>query len=52
VKYLAADRESNDAIATVIGGRHGRVDTVIANAGEILVFRRHAIIFDFDMYSY
>ncbi|KAF8175096.1 hypothetical protein BJ912DRAFT_989020, partial [Pholiota molesta] len=32
VKYLAADEESNDAIATVIGGKHGRVDTVIANA--------------------
>jgi hypothetical protein len=35
VKYVAGDKEGNDAIATEIKAKHGRVDTVIANAGEI-----------------
>ncbi|KAF8176062.1 NAD(P)-binding protein [Pholiota molesta] len=33
VKYVAGDKEGNDAIATEIKAKHGRVDTVIANAG-------------------
>lgn len=53
VKYVAADKEGNDAIAKVIGGRHGRVDTVIANAGESAVFRRciACFIFNFGPHS-
>ncbi|KAF8176074.1 NAD(P)-binding protein [Pholiota molesta] len=33
VKYVAGDKEGNDAIAAEIKATHGRVDTVIANAG-------------------
>ncbi|KAF8176061.1 NAD(P)-binding protein [Pholiota molesta] len=33
VKYVAGDKEGNDAIAAEIKAKHGRVDTVIANAG-------------------
>ncbi|KAF9478001.1 NAD(P)-binding protein [Pholiota conissans] len=33
VKYVAGDKEGNDAIAKEIGAKYGRVDTVIANAG-------------------
>jgi hypothetical protein len=38
VKYVAGDKEGNDAIAKEICTKHGRVDTVIANAGAILFF--------------
>ncbi len=34
VKYIAADKEGNAELAKEIGKKHGRVDTVIANAGE------------------
>jgi NAD(P)-dependent dehydrogenase (short-subunit alcohol dehydrogenase family) len=34
VKYVAGDKEGNDAIAMEIKAMHSRVDTVIANAGE------------------
>ncbi|KAF9471366.1 NAD(P)-binding protein [Pholiota conissans] len=33
VKYIAGDAETNNAIAKTIKEAHGRVDTVIANAG-------------------
>ncbi|KAF8172738.1 NAD(P)-binding protein [Pholiota molesta] len=33
VKYVAGDKEGNDAVAAQIKAKHGRVDTVIANAG-------------------
>ncbi|KAF9473663.1 NAD(P)-binding protein [Pholiota conissans] len=33
VKYIAGDAETNNAIAKTIREAHGRVDTVIANAG-------------------
>ncbi|KAF9482909.1 NAD(P)-binding protein [Pholiota conissans] len=32
VKYIAADKEGNEALAKEISAKHGRVDTVIANA--------------------
>ncbi|KAF8172475.1 hypothetical protein BJ912DRAFT_859991, partial [Pholiota molesta] len=35
VKYVAGDKEGNDVIAKEIGTKHGRVDTVIKNAGAI-----------------
>jgi NAD(P)-dependent dehydrogenase (short-subunit alcohol dehydrogenase family) len=35
VKYVAGDKEGNDAVAAEIKAKHGRVDTVIANAGEV-----------------
>jgi short-subunit dehydrogenase involved in D-alanine esterification of teichoic acids len=35
VKYVAGDKEGNEAIATEIKAKYGRVDTVIANAGEV-----------------
>ncbi|KAF8189067.1 hypothetical protein BJ912DRAFT_1106266, partial [Pholiota molesta] len=38
VKYVAGDKEGNDAIAKEIGIKHGRVDTVIANAGAIPLY--------------
>lgn len=34
VKYVAGDKEGNDAIAKEIKEKYGRVDTVIANAGK------------------
>ena len=34
VKLVSADVEGNKAMAKHIEGRHGRLDTVIANAGE------------------
>lgn len=37
VKYVAGDKEGNDAIAKQIAAKHGRLDTVIANAGAILI---------------
>ncbi|KAF9477301.1 NAD(P)-binding protein [Pholiota conissans] len=33
VKYVAADKAGNEAIAKEIGKKHGHIDTVIANAG-------------------
>ncbi|KAF8196073.1 NAD(P)-binding protein [Pholiota molesta] len=33
VKYLAGDKETNEALAKQIGAKYGRIDTVIANAG-------------------
>ncbi|KAF8172899.1 NAD(P)-binding protein [Pholiota molesta] len=33
VKYVAGDKAGNEAIAAEIKAKHGRVDTVIANAG-------------------
>ncbi|KAF8172895.1 NAD(P)-binding protein [Pholiota molesta] len=33
VKYVAGDKVGNDAVAAQIKAKHGRVDTVIANAG-------------------
>lgn len=36
VKLVSADVEGNAEVAKVIEARHGRVDTVIANAGRIL----------------
>jgi hypothetical protein len=36
VKYVAGDKEGNDAIAKEIGQKYGRIDTVIASAGESL----------------
>ncbi|KAF8184716.1 hypothetical protein BJ912DRAFT_927719 [Pholiota molesta] len=33
VRYVAGDKEGNDAIAKEIKGKYGRVDTIIANAG-------------------
>jgi NAD(P)-dependent dehydrogenase (short-subunit alcohol dehydrogenase family) len=35
VKYVAGDKVGNDAIAAQIKAKHGRVDTVIANAGAV-----------------
>jgi NAD(P)-dependent dehydrogenase (short-subunit alcohol dehydrogenase family) len=41
VKYVAGDKAGNEAIATQIKAKHGRVDTVIANAGAVpLVYLR------------
>ena len=37
VKCVSADVESNTAVGKKIEKRHGRVDTVIANAGESMV---------------
>lgn len=37
MKYVAGDKEGNDKLAREIGRKYGRVDTVIANAGESLV---------------
>jgi NAD(P)-dependent dehydrogenase (short-subunit alcohol dehydrogenase family) len=33
VRYVAGDKEGNDALAKQIAAEHGRLDTVIANAG-------------------
>jgi NADP-dependent 3-hydroxy acid dehydrogenase YdfG len=33
VKYVAGDKEDTTALAKKLGEKHGRVDTVIANAG-------------------
>ncbi|KAF9475362.1 NAD(P)-binding protein [Pholiota conissans] len=33
VKYISGEKEGNDTIAKEIGDKHGRVDTLIANAG-------------------
>ncbi|KAF9474783.1 NAD(P)-binding protein [Pholiota conissans] len=33
VKYIAADKEGNEALAREIGVKYGRVDTIVANAG-------------------
>jgi NADP-dependent 3-hydroxy acid dehydrogenase YdfG len=38
VKYVAGDKEGNDALAKQIAAEHGRLDTVIANAGAISIF--------------
>ena len=37
VKCVSADVEGNTALGSDIEKRHGRLDTVIANAGEFLV---------------
>jgi hypothetical protein len=37
VKYVAGDKEGNDALAKQIAAEHGRLDTVIANAGAISI---------------
>jgi hypothetical protein len=47
VKYVAGDKEGNDAIAAEIKAKHGRVDTVIANAGEVPSSLRFMIWFTY-----
>ncbi len=49
VKYVAGDKEGNDAIATEIKGKYGRVDTVIANAGEVPIFLLSMIQFTYTI---
>jgi NAD(P)-dependent dehydrogenase (short-subunit alcohol dehydrogenase family) len=44
VKYVAGEKEGNDAIAAEIKAKHGRVDTVIANAGEVPALSLHLVI--------
>lgn len=42
VECVAADVEGNAALAGEIEKRHGRVDTVVANAGMSLIHTMHA----------
>jgi hypothetical protein len=54
VKYVSGDKDGNEAIATEIGAKYGRIDTAIVTAGAlpvaVLLMRTHIIFLGISNY--